>query len=236
VSVGVRLSGAVVEAGGHRILGPLDLSIDAREHVLIVGPSGSGKTTLLRAVAGLAPLAAGRVELFGRTATDGSRLRIPPAHREIGFLFQDGALWPHMSVRRTLDFVLRHKGVPRRERAARAAEVLRLVDLEGYQTRMPPTLSGGERQRLALARALAASPRLLLLDEPLGSLDGERRRELLVQLRAVHERLELCILHVTHDPGEAASIASRTLELVGGRVPHPARETPARTGLKGGAP
>jgi len=224
----VLLRGIAVEAGKTRILGPLDLEVAPGEHLLVAGRSGSGKTTLLRAIAGLARPRAGRLELFGVPASEGPRLLLAPERRRIGFLFQGGALWPHMSCARTLDFALRASGTPRAEVARRRGELLDWVELSGYEGRMPGTLSGGEAQRLALARALAARPRLLLLDEPLGPLDAELRGSLLARLGALQRELELTVVHVTHDPEEAAALASRTLRLEAGRIAGEAREAEPR--------
>ena len=222
----VQLEDVEVRAGAARLIGPVDLTVAAREHLLVSGRSGSGKTTLLRTIAGLATPAAGHVRLFGEPASDGARLLVPPERRRIGFLFQGGALWPHMSVRRTLTFALSAAGVPRARRAARVAELLDWVELPGYEARMPATLSGGEAQRLALARALAAEPRLLLLDEPLGPLDAELRGSLLVKLGELQARLALTVVHVTHAPEEARGIATRELRMQDGRV-LPAADAPA---------
>ena len=220
----IELAGVEVRAGRARLLGPIDLAVEPGEHVLVIGRSGSGKTTLLRAVAGLARPAAGRVTLFGQLASEGGRLALAPARRGVGFLFQRGGLWPHMSVRAHLDFVLRMAGVPRAERARRGAEWIERVGLAGLERRKPAALSGGEAQRLALARALVPRPRLLLLDEPLGPLDAELRASLLGELAAVHAELGLTILHVTHDPDEARHMATRCLRLDGGRIAGEDRE------------
>ena len=209
----ISVRGLSVEAGGARILGPVDLEVEHGEHVLLVGPSGSGKSTLLRAIAGLETPASGTVTLFGRPMADAAGRPTPPQDREVGLLFQGGALWPHMTVRRTLDFVLRRRGLAGDALRSRAAELLALVDLEGFDDRKAPTLSGGEAQRLALARALASEPRLLLLDEPLGPLDAPRRAGLLDRLSALEAQLGLTTLHVTHDPGEAERVATRTIAL-----------------------
>jgi ABC-type Fe3+/spermidine/putrescine transport system ATPase subunit len=222
----IELNGVAVEAGGCDILGPIDLVIERAEHVLVVGPSGSGKTTLLRAICGLARPHRGRLSLFGEPVSDGPRLLVPPRARGCGMLFQGGALWPHMSVRRTLSFVLAHAGTARAERATRTGELLELVHLEGFEERLPGSLSGGEAQRLALARALAGNPRLLLLDEPLGPLDADLRASLLARLAEVQRRMHLTMLHVTHDPGEAAALADRTLHMAAGRLADD-REQPA---------
>ena len=214
----VRLRGLEVHAGGRRILGPLDLDVERGESALLVGPSGSGKTTLLRAIAGLCAPAAGTVELDGRPASAPGRVLVPPERRDVGFLFQGGALWPHMSVQRTLTFVLGCRGLSRREARARAAELLARVELTGFEDRRPAELSGGERQRLALARALASGARLLLLDEPLGPLDATLRTSLLQRLHRLHVELGWTTIHVTHDPAEARATATRVLVLREGRL------------------
>ena len=214
----VRVQGLVVEARGTRLLGPVDLEVEERAHVLLVGRSGSGKTTLLRALAGLATPSAGRVELFGRPVSDGPKSLVEPAERRIGMLFQGGAHWPHMTARGALEFVLARRGIARPERRRKAAELLARVQLEACADRKPGTLSGGEAQRLALARALASEPRLLLLDEPLGPLDAELRAEMLAQLDDVQQELGLTVIHVTHDPAEAARTATAVLRLAEGRI------------------
>ena len=214
----VELAGAGVAVGGTTILGPLDLEVKRGEHLVVLGPSGCGKTTLLRLVAGLARPAMGRVSLHGELVSEGSRLYVPPAGRGIGMLFQDGALWPHMSCARTLQFVLRHAGVPRGEHARRVGELLELVELTGFDARKPGTLSGGEAQRLGLARALAGEPRLLLLDEPLGPLDAELRSSLLARIDTIQRERELTLLHVTHDPAESEAYTDRTLVMESGQI------------------
>ncbi len=209
----IQCTHVAVRAGKTEILGDISLRIEPEEHVLLVGPSGAGKSTLLRAIAGLAAPSQGQIHLFGKLASDGSDLVLSPHEREVGFLFQGGALWPHMSVAGTLDFVLKRRGLGRSERRTRTGELLDIVDLAGYEKRRAPTLSGGEAQRLGLARALATEPRILALDEPLGPLDAPRRQALLDQLQSLSKRFGLTTVHVTHDPGEAARVATRTITM-----------------------
>lgn len=216
----VALENLRVELGGKTVLGPLDLAFPSGSWTLIVGPSGSGKTTLLRTIAGLLSPTAGRVLLAGALASDGPRLSIPPERRGVGLVFQGGGagLWPHMSVRATLEFVLSARKVPRADRDRRVAELVDLVELRGLEARRPGELSGGEAQRVALARALAHDPKVLLLDEPLGPLDARLRTDLAERIRDVHVRRELTTVHVTHDPEEALHFADRCVRLEAGRI------------------
>ena len=181
----------LVELGRRVVLGPLDLELEEGEWTLLVGPSGCGNTTLLRALAGLVTPTRGTIELAGKLASRAGRIELPPEERGIGMVFQGvgAGLWPHLSARATLDFVLGCAGLARSQRRARRDELLELVGLSELATRRPAELSGGEAQRLALARALATRPRLLLLDEPLGGLDQPLRVALAERLAELHVRL-----------------------------------------------
>lgn len=192
------------------VLGPLDLDLGPEARTAVVGPSGGGKTTLLRLIAGLERPEAGRITLGGEVLDDGAK-HLPPQRRRIGFVFQGLALWPHM---RAVEQVRFAAGLPRE--AARAW--LERVGLAGLEERLPGELSGGEAQRVALARALARRPRLLLLDEPLRSVDPHLRDELLVLIKDLCAELEVPLLAVTHDRDEALALGRRIAVMAGGRI------------------
>lgn len=196
-----------------------DVSLETRagESVVILGPSGCGKTTLLRLVAGLTTLDSGEIWLDGREVA-GAGTFVPPHHRRLGFVFQDLALWPHLTVRKTLEFVLRAVRVPKDEHDRRVKETLRLVQIDQLAESYPHELSGGEQQRLALARALVGEARLLLLDEPLSSLDTDLRQTLRVELRQLQRSLGLTTIYVTHDREDAAVLGDRVIEMRAGRI------------------
>ncbi len=207
------VAGAVVTFGDTTALDGVDQTVAAGEVVAVLGPSGSGKSTLLRAVAGLQRLDAGTVHIDGRDAT-----ARPPHARGTGMMFQQHALFPHLDVGANVAFGLRMQGQRGSSVDARVTELLEMVGLPGTERRDVATLSGGEQQRVALARALAPEPRLLLLDEPLGSLDRPRRERLVAELRELFARLQLTVVAVTHDQAEAFALADRLVLLDAGRV------------------
>lgn len=209
----LQVEGAVVRYGEHVALAGIDLDVGPHETVALLGPSGSGKTTLLRAIAGLQPLDAGTVRFDGRD------LRRVAAHqRRFGLMFQEYALFPHRDLAGNVELGLRMARVPAAERAQRVDDVLALVGLRELRARRVGSLSGGEQQRAALARALAVSPRLLMLDEPLGALDRVWRTQLLGDIRALLDHEGLPALYVTHDHDEAFAIASRVGVMRDGRI------------------
>ncbi len=209
----LRVDAVSVSLGGTDVLDRVELDVGESERLAVLGPSGSGKSTLLRTIAGLVRPAAGRVLLGGEDITG-----VPPHRRGIGLMHQEGALFPHHDVAGNVVFGLRVAGVARSDRERRTRELLELVGLPGFEARSIGELSGGERQRVGLARALAPSPRLLLLDEPLGSLDRPLRERLVQELDELFERLRLTVVNVTHDVAEAFAIGNRVALMRAGRI------------------
>ncbi|MEM7337826.1 MAG: ABC transporter ATP-binding protein [Actinomycetota bacterium] len=210
---GLHVEGASVRYGDAEALRAVTLQVPAGETLAVVGPSGSGKSTLLRAIAGLEPLATGSISADGRSL-DG----VAPHERGVGLMFQDHALFPHLDVAGNVGFGLRMAGLAAAARDGRVGELLDLVGLGGFAARSVQSLSGGEAQRVALARALAPEPAVLLLDEPLGSLDRLLREELIDELRGLLRSLGQTTVHVTHDQGEAVALGNRVAVLDRGRV------------------
>ena len=209
----LRVERVTVRFDGVPALDRATLDVSSGETVTVLGPSGSGKTTLLRVVAGL------QVPDEGRVVLDGEDLAgVPPHRRGIGLVFQDHALFPHRNVAENVGFGLRMRGDDPQAIAGRVRELLELVGLAGFERRSVGTLSGGEQQRVALARALAPEPRLLLLDEPLGSLDRRLRDRLLDDLARLFDELDVTALYVTHDHTEAFTLGDRVAVMRHGRV------------------
>jgi len=204
--------------GSHQALDGVSLEVAVGDAVVILGPSGCGKTTLLRLIAGLEVPDHGEISLNGTQVAGNGRSTVPPHQRGIGFVFQDLALWPHLTVRKNLEFVLGSVRTPRVARAARVHQALRVVRIENLSARYPHELSGGEQQRVALARAMVGQPRLLLLDEPLSSLDPELRAILRTELAQIQGDLGVTMVYVTHDRDDAAALADSVVEMRGGRI------------------
>ena len=202
-----------VRFGERTVLDKISLDVEQSELVVVMGPSGCGKSTLLRAIAGLEPICGGSILLNGRDAT-----RLPPHQRNIGFVFQDLALFPHLDVGENIAYGLRRRGMKAPARRARVGELLDLVGLGDATMRNVQTLSGGEQQRVAVARALAPSPSLLLLDEPLSALDADRKLGIADEIIRVIRTTGTAALYVTHDEDEAAQVGSRVLLLEDGRL------------------
>jgi ABC-type Fe3+/spermidine/putrescine transport system ATPase subunit len=204
--------------GSHQAVDSVSLEVAVGDAVVVLGPSGCGKTTLLRLIAGLEVPDSGEIFLNGTNVAGFARSTVPPHQRGIGFVFQDLALWPHLTVWKNLEFVLGSVKIPRAERPAKIHQALRLVRIEPLSARYPHELSGGEQQRVALARALVGQPRLLLLDEPLSSLDPELRTTLRAELARLQRDLRVTMVYVTHDTDDAAALADDVVEMRAGRI------------------
>ena len=200
-------------APGIKALDSLDLTIHEGERLAVLGPSGSGKTTLLRLIAGLETPDTGTIRIGGQ-----DMLGVPPHRRDVAMVFQNPALYPHLSVLENLAFGLKARGMGRRKRRSRAGEIAEILGLGRLMDRRPDELSGGERQRVALGRAVAREPRVLLLDEPFSNLDDPLRAALRGELLALHRRFGSTLVHVTHDQSEALSIGERLAVLHEGRL------------------
>ena len=203
--------------GSVQALRDLTLEVEDGEILAVLGPSGSGKTTLLEMLAGLATPAKGEIRMEGRTLSRPG-YALAPEQRNIGFVFQDFALWPHMTVAQTVAFPLTMRKMSQADRAARVEEVLSLVHLDGYGERYPHELSGGQRQRVAIARALAPHPGVVLLDEPMSNLDARLRERMRVQIAEALRHEHVTAVYVTHDRMEALSVADRIAILDAGQL------------------
>jgi iron(III) transport system ATP-binding protein len=204
VSVFLQLAGIHKQFGNFTALKGIELAIERGEFVCFLGPSGCGKTTLLRIIAGLEVQSAGRIEQAGRDIS-----RLPPAQRDYGIVFQSYALFPNLTVADNVAYGLVNRNTPKAQRRSRVSELVALVGLPGSENKFPAQLSGGQQQRIALARALATSPGLLLLDEPLSALDAIVRVHLRQEIRSLQRKLGVTTIMVTHDQEEALSVADR---------------------------
>ncbi len=209
----IRLRGLHKSYGSLAAVNGVDLDIHDGEFFSLLGPSGSGKTTTLRLIAGFEEPTSGSVELAGQDVTG-----LAPFERDVHTVFQDYALFPHMTVEQNVAYGLKVRKVPKAERAERAHEALKSVRLEGHGRRRPAQLSGGQRQRVALARALVNRPAVLLLDEPLGALDLQLRARMQVELKELQREVGITFVFVTHDQGEALSLSDRIAVFNGGRI------------------
>ena len=200
----LRLNGIKKKFGQVEVLRGLDLSVGRGEFITLLGPSGCGKTTILRIIAGLETADAGHVHMDGLDITS-----LSPDKRGVNMVFQNYALFPHMNVEQNIGYSLKLKNVPKEEIKQAVAEALALVRLDGYEKRKPHELSGGQRQRVAVARALINKPKVLLLDEPLGALDLQLRRQLQIELKRIQKQLGISFVYITHDQEEALAMSDR---------------------------
>lgn len=213
----ITLKGVSYAFGSNTVLNQIDLHIEAGSVVALLGPPGCGKSTLLRLLAGLAQPAGGELHFGDRLVAKAGWL-LPPEARDIGMVFQDYALWPHMTVAQNVAFPLTMRNIPRREREPRVARALTRVGLAEFAGRKPAGLSGGQQQRVALARAIVAEPRILLFDEPLSNLDSELRESLCQEMATLLRQLGTTAVYVTHDRREAEILADRIVHLSAGSV------------------
>lgn len=209
----VRFQNVSRRFGAVRAVDDVSLDIAPGEFFALLGPSGSGKTTCLRLIAGFEQPDEGHIEIFGETAEG-----VPPYRRNVNTVFQDYALFPHMTVGENVAYGLMIKGVPKPERERKAREALAMVKLAGFEDRRTAQLSGGQRQRVALARALVNGPKVLLLDEPLGALDLKLREQMQEELKTLQTNLGITFVFVTHDQGEALSMANRVAIFNEGKI------------------
>ncbi len=214
----IRLDSVTKFYGREAALHSLTLDVNAGERLVLLGPSGCGKTTVLRLLAGFIAPDSGRIYLGGRLVSQQGQILLPPEKRNIGMVFQDLALWPHLSVHGNLAFGLKALKVTKREREERIRHMLQLVGLEGFEKRKPAELSGGQQQRVALARALILQPEILLMDEPLSSLDLELNIRLRREVVRLQQTLGFTLLYVTHDRSEAFGIATQVVQMAKGRI------------------
>ena len=209
----------VSKSFGTRVaINQLSLHIERPERLVLFGPSGCGKTTILRLLAGLEVPEQGSIRIDGRVVASAGKNLVPPERRDLGMVFQDLALWPHMTVQQNLMFGLNVRRVQKHEAEARVREMLQRVGLEHRIDAKPHQLSGGEQQRVALARALVSRPSILLMDEPLSSLDDERKDAIVSDLLGLQSQFGFTLVYVTHDRVETGLLASRVCQMRDGRI------------------
>ncbi|GGG12317.1 ABC transporter ATP-binding protein [Paenibacillus albidus] len=213
----LKVQGVSKAFGEQQVLQPISFEVEPGERICILGPSGCGKSTLLQMVAGLLRADAGEIEIAGVKVEHGRHF-IPPEKRPLNMVFQDYALWPHMTVRHNIEYGMKRRKVPKPDMHNRLERLQSLLKLEGLMDRMPAQCSGGQQQRVGIARALATEPKLLLMDEPLSNLDVKLRTDMRGELARLLGELSIATLYVTHDRMEAFTVADRILVLRGGTI------------------
>ncbi|MDB5053740.1 MAG: Iron(III) transport system ATP-binding protein/spermidine/putrescine transport system ATP-binding, partial [Bacilli bacterium] len=214
--MGLQIQSVHKSFGEKQVLSGINISIKKGTFLALLGPSGCGKTTLLQAIAGLVSIDGGKIIIDDIVVSESGR-EAPPEKRNIGMVFQDFALWPHMNVFENVAFGLKLRGIKGNELKKRVVETLSIFHMEGYLTRYPHELSGGQKQRIAMARAIAPKPHLILMDEPLSSLDAGLREEMRYELVRIFKQLEMTVIYVTHDQMEAMSMADQIVLLKNGK-------------------
>ncbi|HZT18792.1 MAG TPA: ABC transporter ATP-binding protein [Dongiaceae bacterium] len=209
----VALRGIVKLFDSYRAIDGLNLDIEPGEFITLLGPSGSGKSTTLMMIAGFEQPTAGEILIDGSVVT-----RTPPYRRNIGMVFQNYALFPHLTVAENIGFPLKQRGMPKAEIRERVQRMLELVKLTGFEARFPQQLSGGQQQRVAIARAIVFNPPVLLMDEPLSALDKKLREDLQLEIKGLHDRLGITFIYVTHDQKEALVMSDRVAVMNEGRI------------------
>ena len=213
MSVGIDIENVVKKYGSNTVINGLSLRIEPGEFFTLLGPSGCGKTTLLRMIIGFNSVEGGDIRVGGRRIND-----VPPSRRNMGMVFQNYAVFPHMSVRENVAFGLKMRHVPEAEAARRVDDILRMVKIEEYADRMPAALSGGQQQRVALARAIVIQPEVLLMDEPLSNLDAKLRVEMRNAIKRIQRQVAITTVYVTHDQEEALAVSDRIAVMDGGVI------------------
>ena len=232
----LRLIEVTKRFGRRTVVDNVSLDVAEGETVALLGASGCGKTTALRLIAGLEEPDAGEIWIAGERVAANGRNLVPPSARGIGFVFQDLALWPHLNVAGNLEFVLSSARVPKSESAERVDETLRLMRIDRFARSYPGELSGGEQQRVAIARAIIAHPNLLLLDEPMSSLDAELKNDLMAELKSLQSALDATTVYITHDRVEALTMAYRVAQMKNGKITQIAAPQDSRGATAIGAP
>jgi sn-glycerol 3-phosphate transport system ATP-binding protein len=212
-SIDINEVSKIYDKGGAKAVDSVDIQIEDGEFIVLVGPSGCGKSTLLRMVAGLEAISQGTISIGDRVVNE-----VEPADRDIAMVFQNYALYPHMTVYDNLAYGLKNRGTPKTEIAARVAEAAKMLEIEKYLDRKPRALSGGQRQRVAMGRAIVRKPAVFLFDEPLSNLDAKLRVTMRGEIRKLQKRLKTTAIYVTHDQLEAMTLADRLVVLNGGRI------------------